>query len=108
MLLFIYQFFHRLLPFLHAHCSEVCRRQQKSILSNTHETHREPDDATEVVVQADVRTVEEHADRAAAKDVRGRPVAAVAAHKVDRSPVAVARSRQEDRTSLLQSAPLRS
>lgn len=64
--------------------------------------------AVSVAVHARVegRIVEVHIVRAEVIIVRGRPVVAVAAHIVDQSPEAAARSRQEDRTCLLQSTPL--
>lgn len=77
----------------------------KLILGNTRQTHRDP-----VVAVAGVdnegRIEEAHAPRAVSTAVMGRPVVAAAAHIANRSPVAVARSRQEDRTVLLQGAPL--
>lgn len=48
------------------------------------------------VVSVEVAVVEVHVVRVVAIVVRGRPVAAAAAHIVDRSPIAVACSRQED------------
>lgn len=69
-------------------------------------THRIPAVAGVVAAQGAQR-VEVHAVRLVAIAVRGRPVVAVAAHIVDPSPIAEARSRQEDRTGLLQGVPLR-
>ena len=56
------------------------------------------------------RIVEVHVERGVAIVARSRPVVAVGNDTdiVDRSPVPTARSRQEDRTGLLQNAPLRS
>lgn len=48
------------------------------------------------VVSVEVAIVEVHVPRVVAIVVRSRPVVAVAAHIVDRSPVAVASGRQED------------
>lgn len=53
----------------------------------------------EVSVEAAVE--EEHVPREVATFVRGRPVEAAAAHIADRSPVAAASGRQEDRTMRL-------
>ena len=78
----------------------------KSILGRGNEAHTLTVVTIVVVERVEARVAEVHADRAVAIAARGRPVAAVAAHTVDRSSVAVARSRQEDRTSLLQSVPL--
>lgn len=62
--------------------------------------------AVEVAVRTEESVVEAHAAREVAIDVRGRPVEAVAAHIVDRSPIAAACGRKEDRTSLLKGVPL--
>ena len=70
-------------------------------------THRIPAVAVVVAAQGDRNRVEVHTVRLATIAVRGRPVVAVAAHIADRSPDAEARSRQEDRTGLLQGVPLR-
>ena len=80
----------------------------KLILGRGNEAHTSTTVSVVVVGRVEVRIGEEHATRAVATAARGRPVVAVAAHIEDRNPVAVARSRQEDRTSLLQSTPLRS
>ena len=80
----------------------------KLILGRGNEAHTLTVVSEVVNASVEARNVEVHDARAGAIIVRGRPVVAVAAHIVDRSPVAVARSRLEDRTSLLQSASLRS
>ena len=67
-----------------------------------YQAHTSTEVAVVVVVSVEVRTAEVHAVRVAAIVVRGRPVVAVAADKVDRSPIAVACGRQEDRTVRLQ------
>ena len=77
------------------------------ILGGANEAHT-PTVVTVVVVDSDeVRVVEVHDVRVVATVVRGRPVETAAAHTADRSPEALAHSRQEDHTSLLQGVPLR-
>ena len=78
----------------------------KLILGRGNEAHTKTVAAVVVVVGAEVRVVEVHVPRAAATFVRSRPVVAAGTDVGDRSPVPVASSRQEDRTVLLQRAPL--
>ena len=66
------------------------------VLGNAHETHTLTVVSVVVVVRVEVRIVEVHVVRVVAIVVRSRPVVAVGTDIVDRSPVPVARSRQED------------
>ena len=75
---------------------------KKQLLSGANRAHGVPVAAVGVVVRVEVRAVEVHFPCVVAIVVRGRPVAAVAAHAVDRSPDAEASGRQEDRTVSLQ------
>ena len=67
-----------------------------TVLSGANHAHREPIVSVGVVVRVEVRIVEVHVVRVVAIVVRSRPVVAVGTDIVDRSPVPVARSRQED------------
>ena len=75
---------------------------KKQLLSGANRAHGEPADAVVVAVRAEVRVAEAHVPCVAATVVRSRPVEAIAAHEADRSPVAAASGRQEDRTVRLQ------
>ena len=81
-------------------------RQWHELLDITRQTHCVPVVAVTVDVRVEERIVEAHVARADEIVVRGGPVIAVVAHQTDRSPVAAARSRQEDRTSILKRYPL--
>ena len=64
---------------------------------------------TDVAVAAEAAhraAAEGHAARAVAIVVRGRPVVTVRTNDVDRSPIAVARGRQEGAAGILQCGPL--
>ena len=65
-------------------------------LSGADQAHGEPVVTVVPIVGVEVAVVEVHVPCVVAIVVRGRPVVAVAAHIVDRSPIAVACSRQED------------
>ena len=78
----------------------------KSILGRANEAHTLAVATVVVADRVEARAVEVHVARAVAIAVRGRPVAAVAAHTADRSPIAVAGGRQEDRTICFHLRPL--
>ena len=66
------------------------------VLSGANQAHRLTAVTVVVVLRIQIRIVEVHVVRVVAIVVRSRPVVAVAAHIVDRSPIAVAGSREED------------
>ncbi len=72
------------------------QKSEGKVLGHTHQPHREPVVTIVVVLRIQIRIVEVHVVRVVAIVVRSRPIVAVAAHIVDRSPIAVASGRQED------------
>lgn len=81
-------------------------RYREPLIGGANKAYREalvPDYA----VGGDITLEEEHVARVVDIAVRGRPVAAVAAHTAGRSPIAGACGRQEDRSGILQGQPLR-
>ena len=71
------------------------------LIRGANQAHRVTEVSVVPAAGVEVAVVEEHAVRAVAIAARGRPVAAVAAHTTDRSPLAVARGCQEDRAMRL-------
>lgn len=90
------------------HNCKTPSRSNRELLGNTHETHREPTVAVLGVLWVEVAVVEIHAVRTVATVARSRPVVAEGTDIVDRIPVLVARSRQEDCTGTFKGNPLSS
>ena len=79
---------------------------KRPLLGNTHEAHTLTAVTGAVVVRNEVRVGEVQEARFVATTARGRPVAAAGADIVNRCPVTVARSRQENCPGILKRGPL--
>jgi len=81
-------------------CEKQSIRKKGTVLGRANKAHGLTVVTVVPIVGVEVAVVEVHVVRVVAIVVRGRPVVAVAAHIIDRSPVAVASGRQEDLCTL--------